>query len=64
MVMMAVVLVIGPAFEADLLDNQYGFFRPGFGHGTTSGKYLKYLPSQKRGPPTVPRPQDPSQKVN
>ena len=27
-VMMAVVLVIGPIFEADLLDNQYGF-RPG-----------------------------------
>jgi len=25
MVMMAVVLVIGPIFEADLLDNQYGF---------------------------------------
>ena len=27
-VMMAVVLVIGPIFEADLVDNQYGF-RPG-----------------------------------
>jgi RNA-directed DNA polymerase len=26
--MMAVVLVIGPIFEADLLENQYGF-RPG-----------------------------------